>query len=62
MLGTLFCESDSILYEYASNRNGRVNDENVTTRAERPLVPPPRSVVLLTVGSARLKFVAEFLN
>jgi len=62
MLRTLFCEGNAVLCEYASTGDGQCE-----RRAHNYASPAPSNSTaprhpLLTVGSARLKFVAEFLN
>ncbi len=62
MLRTLFYESDTILYKHALNRNdwhcrrARNDAHSASTSSAAAYL------VLLSVGSARVKFVAEFLN
>ena len=62
MLRTLFYESDTILYKHALNRNdwhcrrARNDAHSASTSSAAAYL------VLLNVGSARVKFVAEFLT
>jgi hypothetical protein len=62
LFGTLFFEGDAVLCECASTRRDR-RQRRTRNNARGPSASSTAAQrVLLTVGSARLKFVAEFLN
>jgi hypothetical protein len=62
MLRTVLCQGDAVLCEHASTRDGRCYRRASDDTHSAPTNSPAARHVLVKVGSARLKFVAEFLN
>jgi hypothetical protein len=62
LLRAVFCQVDSVLYKHASTRGGRRKRRARNDAQSASASATAARRVLLTVGSARLKFVAEFLN
>ena len=61
MLCALFCQVNAVLYKYATSRSDRHQRRARNDTHSASINSTAARRVLLNIGSARLKFVAEFL-